>query len=505
MQFANGDGELAKFPLAAGASSTHWRPAPRFPRFELAKSACRLLWLATVFGTSQPTAVSPSDAKEPMADTIQAIERQITHRPCGHILTNTSVWSPDGRWLVYDTRSDPAGENFDGGTIEIVNSETHHVRELYHSQNGAHCGVATFSPRDNRVVFILGPEHPTADWQYNAWHRHGVVVDIDRPSIAVPLDARDLTPPFTPGALRGGTHVHVFDGGGEWVSFTYEDHVLAALDAARSPVPHDSNQRNVGISLPQSVRVPRNHPRNHDGSMFSTLVTRTVNAPRPGSDEISKAFEDAWVGTNGYVRPDGSRQRRAIAFQGHVVTHQGVTISEVFVVDIPDDPTHAGDAPLAGTPTTRPTPPRGTQQRRVTFTADRKFPGLQGPRHWLRSSPDGSRIAFLMRDDTGVVQLWTISPGGGEPHQLTHNKFNIQSAFTWSADGKFIAHIADNSVFVTDSSSGHSHRLTPRVDQSTAPRPEACVFSPSGKHIAYVRPVTSDNHAFNQIFIATLQ
>lgn len=42
-----------------------------------------------------------------------------------------------------------------------------------------------------------------------------------------PLDARDLTPPFTPGALRGGSHVHVWDAAGDWVSFTYEDHGLA--------------------------------------------------------------------------------------------------------------------------------------------------------------------------------------------------------------------------------------------------------------------------------------
>jgi hypothetical protein len=51
-----------------------------------------------------------------------------------------------------------------------------------------------------------------------------------------------------------------------------------------------------------------------------------------------------------------------------------------------------------------PLSPKGCTQRRLTFTAQRKFPGIQGPRHWLRSSPDGSRIAFLMKDDAGVVQ-----------------------------------------------------------------------------------------------------
>lgn len=440
-----------------------------------------------------------------MADAIKAVERQITTRPHGHILSNTNVWSPDSRWIVYDTRSDPAGDKFDGSTIEIVNIETGEVREIYRSRNGAHCGVVTFSPRDNRVVFILGPENPTSEWQYNAWHRQGVLVDIDKPNIATLLDARDVAPPFTPGALRGGTHVHVFDSAGKWVSFTYEDHLLATLDGAHSTTPHELNQRNVGISVPTaSIRVPHDHPRNHDGATFSVLVTCTVDKPRAGSDEISKAFEDAWVGTNGYVRPDGSRQRHAIAFQGNITTPNGETISEVFVADIPDDPTRPSESPLAGTPTTRPAPPRGTVQRRLTHTADRTYPGIQGPRHWLRSSPDGSRIAFLMRDDAGIVQIWTISPNGGTPTQLTHNPFDIQSAFTWSPDGSHIAHIADDSIFVTDVSTGISHRLTPRTESASAPRPEACVFSPNGQHIAYVRQVTVNNQSLNQIFIATL-
>jgi dipeptidyl aminopeptidase/acylaminoacyl peptidase len=442
-------------------------------------------------------------------------------------LTNVNVWSPDSRWIVYDTRSDPAGEKFDGRTIEIVNVETREVREIYRARNGAHCGVATFSPTASKVAFILGPENPTDDWQYNAWHRQGVVVDIEltpdtghRPqgghltpfSPAVPLDARDITPPFTPGALRGGTHVHVFSGDGQWVSFTYEDHVLAELDArcrvsgvgCRNELAHEFNQRNVGISVPlRSVQVVHDHLRNHDGSKFSVLVTRTVNETQAGSDEISKAFEDAWVGAHGYVRDDGTRQRRALAFQGLVKTASGTTIAEAYVVDIPDDITQPGDGPLEGTATTRPCPPRGTRQRRLTFTSDRKHPGLQGPRHWLRSSPDGSRIACLMRDDEGIVQIWTISPNGGEPQLLTRNAFDVASAFTWSPDGRSIAYVADNSVFVSDAATGAATRLTPRSAAAAALRSEACVFSPDGKRIAYVRPVETGGVTHNQIFVVS--
>jgi Tol biopolymer transport system component len=444
---------------------------------------------------------SVGGAEEPVLNDSAQREKQLTDHSGGHILTNTNVWSPDGRWIVYDTRSDPAGERFDGRTIEIVSVDSREVREIYRSRRGAHCGVASFSPTSNQVAFIIGPENPTDDWAYSAWHRQGMIADIDRPGVSRAIDARDITPPYTPGALRGGTHVHVFSGDGAWISFTYEDHVLATLDAAGRRA-HDFNQRNVGVSMPaRRVIVAKKHPRNHDGEMFSVLVSRTVNAPRPGSDEISRAFEDAWVGTHGYIRPDGRRQPRAIVFQGHVRTTSGETISEVFIADLPEDLTVGGDRPLEGTETTRPSPPRGVEQRRLTYTEGRKYPGLQGPRHWLRSSLDGARIAFLMRDDEGIVQIWTISPNGGEPQQLTHNAFDVASAFSWSPDGRSIAYVADNSVFVTDTATGTATRLTSRAEESTAPLPEACVFSPDGKRIAYVRAVGSSGRTFNQIFV----
>jgi hypothetical protein len=430
--------------------------------------------------------------------------RQLTRGPGGRILSNTGVWSPDGQWIVYDTRPDAEGAVFSGTTIEMVNLATGEVRELYRSGSDACCGVVTFHPHEWKVAFILGPEHPTPDWQYCAWHRQGVVVDVNHAGVKANLDGCDITPPFIPGALRGGSHVHVWDHAGEWVSFTYEDHVLAQFKSS-SPT-HDINQRNVGVSVPGTpVRVSHAHPRNHDGNYFTVLVTRTTATPRPGSDDIERACEEGWVGTNGYVRPDGARQRHALAFQGEVLTRQGQPISEVFIADLPDDLTKPGDGPLCGTETHAPYPPKGTVQRRLTFTADRRFPGIQGPRHWLRSSPDGSRIAFLMKDDAGIVQLWTVSPNGGAPRQLTTNSAPIASAFTWSPDGRQIAHVMDNSVCVTDAASGRTRRLTSRTEDASAPRPEACVFSPDGKRIAFVRRLPSARDSANQICVVEVR
>jgi len=430
----------------------------------------------------------------------QVHEQPVTQDPHGHMLTNNSVWSPDSQWLVYDTRK--RSDIFDGTRIEAVNVRTGEVRCLYEARNGAVCGVVTYHPTDDKVIFILGPEKPSPDWSYGFSRRRGVIVDTSKPNEARPLDAENYAPPFAPGALRGGSHVHMFSGDGRLVSFTYDDEVLARLEDGDG---HEVNQRNVGVATPaRAVQVNKNHPRNNDGDYFSTLVTRTVNKPKPGSDEISRACEEGWIGKQGYQRSDGSFQPYALAFQGMVTAKDGSQHYEVFVVDLPADLTQEDGAPLQGTDRTRPAPPNHTVQRRLTFTDARKFPGIQGPRHWLRSSPDGSQIVFLMKDDNGVVQLWLISPNGGEPRQLTHNPWSVASALTWSPDGKLITYAMDNSIFVTRTTSGTSLRLTPRGSDEEAPRPEACVFSPDGKSIAYLKCTKNDPDKFAQIFVVSL-
>ena len=250
------------------------------------------------------------------------MEKQITSGAVNRILTNCNVWSPDSRWIVYDVRSDALGTVFDGTTIEAVNVETGEIRLIYESKNGACCGVATFHPKENCVAFILGPENPASAWKYGPAHRQGVIVDLARPGIAVNLDARDLTPPFTPGALRGGSHVHVFRPDGQAVSFTYNDALLSLF--AEETAEREDDRRNIGVSVPIGpVSVPKTHPRNHDGAYFSVLATRTTANPRPGSDEILQGVEEGWIGANGYLRPDGTRQTSAIAFQGQVLTESG--------------------------------------------------------------------------------------------------------------------------------------------------------------------------------------
>jgi hypothetical protein len=404
-------------------------------------------------------------------------EKQITSAPHGHVLTNAGVWSRDGARLVYDVRSARDGSLFDGARIETIDIHTGEIAVLYESKNDACCGVASFSPVQDRVVFILGPERPTVSWQYGMARRRGAMVNEDQPGIAINLDARNLVPPFTPGALRGGTHLHLFSPDGRIVVSTYHDVLL----------PPSQDHRNICVSvLHHPVTVPRLHARNQSGTAFSVLVTRTTSTPSPGSDEIIRASEEAWLG----------REGNRIAFQGTVLTESGRQCAEVFVVDLPADLTIPGDGPLEGTLTERPAPPKGTVQRRITFTEK----GLSGPRHWLRASPDGSQIGFLKKDDAGVVQFWTVPSSGGESRQITRfASVGVGSAFTWSADGECVAMVVGGAVGVVNVNDGAWRELA--AAGASPVRPEACVFSPDGRRIAYVRQCVP----FNQIFVVDVE
>jgi Tol biopolymer transport system component len=106
-----------------------------------------------------------------------------------------------------------------------------------------------------------------------------------------------------------------------------------------------------------------------------------------------------------------------------------------------------------------------------------------------------------MRDDQGLAQLWTVSPRGGDPIQVTRHSWPVASAFSWSPDGRHVAHVMDRSVCQTEVATGITTRLTAPVDEESSPRPEACVFSPDGRRIAYVRRMRDGAGESNQIFV----
>jgi hypothetical protein len=109
-----------------------------------------------------------------------------------------------------------------------------------------------------------------------------------------------------------------------------------------------------------------------------------------------------------------------------------------------------------------------------------------------------------MKDHEGVVQFWTVSPNGGALRQITRNGTGISSAFTWSPDGRWIAHTMDRSVGVTEVASGIFVRLTVPVVEGIGPQPHACVFSPDGARIAYMQQVETQGAASAQLFVVAL-
>lgn len=425
-------------------------------------------------------------------------ETQLTHDAWGHTLNNTQVFSPDDQWVVYDTRNldSELGKNC---CIRMLNLKTGEDRPLYQTQNqtehGPGVGAATFSPSRNRVLFLQGLRSADAELPYTMTRRTGIAIDIDQPGKPHFLDGRGLTPPYTPGALRGGTHAHQWSGDGERISFTYNDAVMEKLAADNLAV---KDLRMVGVMIPgKNVKVANgNNQDEFSGEGFAVVVTRVTESPSPGSDEIDRAFDETWIGREGYRKPDGSRQRYALAVQGNVRNADNQMVSAVFVVDLPEDLTKPRPGqPLAGSATTRPNPPAGVSQRRITFTKK----GIEGPRHWLRSAPDGSIIGFLAKDSSDHIQLFGVSPNGGAIRQLTNQPFSVQSPFNFSPDGNFVAYVADNSVFVADLRTGEPQRLTPRSTDEDRPI-NGVIWSHGGDCVVYNLYVNSSQGRYLQIF-----
>jgi len=422
-----------------------------------------------------------------------------------HDLDNNDNFSPDGKWLVYDTRTGAGGI---GGSpsVERVNIETKATEVLFdipgNTEFGPGAGAASYHPTENKVIFIHGLPVCTEKNPYQQWRRSGVIVNDNQPNVAINMDARDVTFPFTPGALRGGTHRHEWSRDGKWVGYTYNDAIMKKLEDSTGI---KWNLRTVAVSNKQHpVIVDKDEAgENVAGTWYSAVVVRVVPDPKPGSDEISNAASDCWIGTNGYPKPDGSKQM-ARAFIGKVNDNNGKPVDELFVVDIPDSINVPGEyGPLEGTPTTFPMPPKGTVQRRMTHTANSKFPGCGGV---VRSSFDGKQISFLARDSKGIQQIFLISPLGGEPVQVTEHNSDVQSGVRWSPDNQSIAYIWDNSIVLCEISDQPFEKRAKRLTAKTTDTPSNLVWSNDGRTMAFNRTVSGDGKSDQkkQIFVINL-
>jgi WD40 repeat protein len=431
---------------------------------------------------------------------------QLTNGAYNHDLDNNDNFSPDGKWLVYDTRTATGGI---GGSpsVERVNVESGKVEEFFTIKGnqswGPGAGAVSYHPTENRVIFIHGLAFCSEKNPYQQWKRTGTIVDDNHPNVPIFMDARDVTFPYTPGALRGGTHRHEWSKDGKWVGYTYNDAIMKAIEDSTG---EKINLRTVGVSTKiKPVIVDHSgEGENLSGEWYSVLVVRVVPHPIPGSDEISNAASDSWVGTGSYLKQDGTRQV-ARAFIGKVRSKNNLPVDELFVVDIPDSINQPGEfGPLEGTPTTFPMPPKGTVQRRLTFTAETAHPGCGGV---VRSSSDGKWIAYLASDANGKQQIFIVSPDGGSSRQLTAHPAGVQSCARWNPDNLSICYQSENSIVICKISDEPFEKRFHRITPVTKEELSNIVWSPDGKTIAFNRPVKAEGakDAWKQIFVVKLK
>ncbi|MEO6283755.1 MAG: DUF3748 domain-containing protein [Dyadobacter sp.] len=432
-------------------------------------------------------------------------EKQITNDlTYHHDLDNNDNFSPDGKWLVYDTRTDDGGIAA-SARIERVNIETGEKQVLFEIKNnqawGPGAGAVSYSPKENAVVFIHGLTNSTEENPYQQWRRTGVIIHDSLPNQPIYMDARDVTFPFTPGALRGGTHRHEWSGDGAWIGYTYNDAILKALEDATG---QKRNLRTIGVSRKiRSVNVDKNE-ENVSGEWFSALVVRVVPEPMPGTDEISHAAGDSWVGTNGYLAANGQKQI-ARAFLGTVKDKSGKEVSEVFIVDIPEDITQPGSlGPLEGTKDDFPMPPNGTNQRRLTYTANTHHAGCTGI---VRSSPDGKSLAYFAKDEKGISQIFVISPTGGKPTQLTEHDSDVTGNVRWHPDGQHVTYVWKGSITLCKTGTESFTERIKTLTKPTNPAPTNMVWSPDGNILAFNRlvKVNDSDAAAQQVFVCKVE
>lgn len=437
--------------------------------------------------------------------TSDLIEIQVTSEPSGHMLNQRQAFSPDDLMLAFDGRNHDSkiGENAYIGVVTIESKEIQTIYKL-NSQTafGPGTGAVSFHPLENKVVFIHGLKNASEAIPYGFTRRFAMQVDLDNGNQSEAMEARDVNYPFTKGALRGGSHAYSYSADGHLVSFTYNDEVLEQKSKENPDV---TDLRTVGAFLVgEKVEVSgEKNDQNFDGNSFAMLLAQVTAKPKPGSDEISKAYEECWVGNDGYAKSDGTRQKRALAFLGDVVSISGNQVTEVFISDIPDGNSNLMSSVSPGSLTELPSVPNRVKQRRLTFTTENKNPGIQGPRQWLRSSPDGSAIYFYQKGEAGKVQIYSISPNGGQIQAITANDFSPDTSFALSSDGKYLAYGAKEAIYLTSVGSGETFLVLP-APEKTSTQLSNVNWSNAGYTIAYNRKVNLNGEAFYQIFILDL-
>ncbi len=409
-------------------------------------------------------------------------EKQLSFSAKNHALDNNDNFSPDDRFLCYDTRGTVL--NFDLANcksiekIEIASGEETVLwapESVTGEQAAPGVAAVSYHPFDDKVIFIHGPllEEVAERGYYGIRNRSGVEVSADGKGTVTKVDMRDVATdrPTIPGAQRGGTHRHEYTRDGNRIGFTYDDFLQQDYD------------RTIAYMIP--------HPKAPEG--YTHYFAVLVKPEKKGTSkvgEIEKAFGDSWVDAAGKMR----------AFVGQVRSENGVDFqNDLFVAEIPDsvDITSAdlGDAE------NYPEPPQGIVVRRLTHDG-----GVSGI---VRGSFDGQQIAFLMNDKNGVAQVNMIDVLGDDPARQVTN-FESDAAFLrWHPSDEWIFSVVKGNIAATCVRAGKDFGQTVLLTNDQQLRSQL-VVSRNGKMLAYNIDVpgateTGEEKAFMQIFVMEVE
>jgi len=408
--------------------------------------------------------------------------RQVTSSPHNHMLDNNDNFSPDDRYIVYDTRETvgPGIENSQSiEIVDLITGEEHVVYAADESVRGKQAapgiGAASFSHVEPAVAFIHGPPLDTVDERgyYGKPNRQGGEVNVETDAFAW-LDHRDIATDrdTLPGAHRGGTHRHEYSMDGQRIGFTYDDYLMPEYD------------RTIGFMVPQDDAPG-------DASYYFALLVRPVPKGTTEPGEIEKAYGDSWVGREGLMR----------AFIGKIKEDDGRYTESLFVVDVPKDiDITTADA---GSADRFPTPPKGLTIRRITHG---HAEGI------ARGTEDGSRVCYTGLTDDGDREVFIVnSDGDSEPVQATTAGVDEGPGARWHPSGHFIAHVSGGDIAVTDVREGDTFGKTIRLTD-TGDADQIC-WSHDGRMLAFNRRIPTTNKAgiivkaydgldFSQVFVA---
>ncbi len=410
-------------------------------------------------------------------------EKQITFSPKTHALDNNDNFSPDDKFLCYDTRGTIYNSDLaNSKSIEKVEIATGEETVLWSPEfvtgEKAAPGVAAVSyhPKENKVIFIHGPllDEVENRGYYGQKNRTAKVVDGNGGGLVAKPDRRDIkNNPTTPGAHRGGSHRHEYTRSGNRIGFTYDDFLVQKYD------------RTIAFLQPS-----KNAPEGY--SHYFSLILQPAEKGKSEPGEIEKANDDSWVDSLGTMR----------AFIGKVRAENGVDYySDLFVADIPQDIdiTTAN----AGTKIDYPTPADGISIRRLTH-------GLNA-RGTARGSFDGSKIVFMAEDQNGVTQVFVISADGSQQEPKLISQFEESASdVRWHPNDEMIFCISGGNIFAINL---HDTKTTKLTNDNN--KREHLVVSRNGNLLAYVMatPTKDENsktikdasgNDFRQIFVMNL-